>query len=147
MRRYRPRRLNHSCNPRGNRCSISTSADANGKKVTILLDESDSTYNLVPCRHRPRRSVQARVLKINPNHRMPVLVDHAPKGAEPTSISIFESGPIMMYLAEKEGRFFGARHPRKIRVAQWSFGRWPIRALSSANWPFPPRRPEAGDLT
>ena len=77
----------------------------NGKKVTILLEELGLDYNLVPCNIGRGDQFKPGFLKINPNHRMPVLVDHNPKGGG-APISIFESGAIMMYLAEKEGRFF-----------------------------------------
>src|SRR5947209_17491582 len=77
----------------------------NGKKITILLEELGLDYNLVPCNIGRGDQFKPDFLKINPNHRMPVLVDHNPKsGGAP--ISVFESGAIMMYLAEKEGRFW-----------------------------------------
>src|SRR6516225_5963493 len=77
----------------------------NGKKVTILLEELGLDYNLVPCNIGHGDQFKPEFLKINPNHRMPVLVDHNPKGGG-APISIFESGAIMIYLGEKEGRFF-----------------------------------------
>jgi GST-like protein len=90
----------------------------NGKKVTILLEELGVPYKVVPCNIGRGDQFTGAFLKMNPNHRMPVLVDHDPPGGgEP--ISIFESGAIMMYLAEKEGRFW----PKDVRghaeVAQW----------------------------
>src|SRR2546423_15433894 len=52
----------------------------NGKKVTILLEELGLDYNLVPCNIGRGDQFKHEFLKINPNHRMPVLVDHNPKG-------------------------------------------------------------------
>ena len=90
----------------------------NGKKVTILLEELGLDYNLVPCNIGRGDQFKPEFLKINPNHRMPVLVDHAPKGGG-TPISIFESGAIMMYLAEKAGRFWPQEPHHKYEVVQW----------------------------
>src|SRR5437588_2675229 len=90
----------------------------NGKKVTILLEELGLDYNLVPCNIGRGDQFKPDFLKINPNHRMPVLVDHNPKsGGAP--ISVFESGAIMMYLAEKEGRFWPQDTRGKYEVTQW----------------------------
>jgi GST-like protein len=90
----------------------------NGKKVTILIEELGLKYNLVPCNIGRGDQFKPEFLKINPNHRMPVLVDHEPKGGG-APISIFESGAIMMYLAEKEGRFFPQDLRGKYEVTQW----------------------------
>src|SRR5262249_33761087 len=101
----------------------------NGKKVTILLEELGLDYNLVPCNIGRGDQFKPEFLKINPNHRMPVLVDHNPKGGG-APISVFESGAIMIYLAEKEGRFW----PQDTRGKySGSCGRWPIRGPNSAN--------------
>ncbi len=75
----------------------------NGKKVSILLEELGIKYNLVPCNIGRGDQFTPEFLKINPNHRMPVLVDHEPKGGG-APISVFESGlpRLPMYVAEKE---------------------------------------------
>src|SRR5689334_13610559 len=90
----------------------------NGKKVTSMLEQRDVDDNLVPCNIVRGDQFKSEFLKINPNHRMPVLVDHARKGGG-ASISIFESGAIMMYLAEKEGRFYPQDTGAKYEVTQW----------------------------
>ena len=54
----------------------------NGKKVTILLEELELDYNLVPCRIGAGDQFTDDFLKISPNNRMPALVDHAPAGGE-----------------------------------------------------------------
>jgi GSH-dependent disulfide-bond oxidoreductase len=90
----------------------------NGKKVTILLEELDVPYRLVPCNIGRGDQFSAEFLAISPNNRMPALVDHEPAdGGE--RISIFESGAIMMYLAEKYGRFFPQDVRGKYEVTQW----------------------------
>ncbi|NOX49524.1 MAG: glutathione S-transferase family protein [Gammaproteobacteria bacterium] len=90
----------------------------NGKKVTIQLEECGLEYNLVECNIGKGDQFTQEFLQINPNNRMPVLVDHDPAdGGGP--LSIFESGAIMLYLAEKTGLFM----PREVRarydVVQW----------------------------
>jgi GST-like protein len=91
----------------------------NGKKVTILLEELGTPYEVVPVRIGAGDQFEAGFLKISPNNRMPAIVDTAPKGGgEP--VSVFESGAIMMYLAEKEGRFWPQDDVRaKYEVCQW----------------------------
>lgn len=90
----------------------------NGKKVTILLEEAGIPYNLVPCNIGRGDQFTDEFLAINPNHRMPVLVDHTPMGGG-EKLAIFESGAIMMYLAEKCGRFFPQDTRGKYAVTQW----------------------------
>jgi GST-like protein len=90
----------------------------NGKKVTILLEELGVPYRITPCNIGAGDQFTADFLKVNPNHRMPVLIDHAPAdGGAP--IGIFESGAIMLYVAEKEGRFLPTETRAKTEVTQW----------------------------
>jgi len=77
----------------------------NGKKVTILLEELGAPYTIIPCNIGKGDQFKSEFLAIGPNNRMPAMVDHDPVGAGPP-ISIFESGAIMMYIAEKERKFF-----------------------------------------
>ena len=90
----------------------------NGKKVTILLEELGTPYNIVPCNIGKGDQFKDEFLRISPNNRMPALVDHAPAVGGPP-ISIFESGTIMMYLAEKAGRFYPRDLRRRYEVNQW----------------------------
>jgi GST-like protein len=90
----------------------------NGKKVTILLEELGVAYNVVPMNIGRGDQFTADSLKISPNNRMPALVDTAPVGGG-EAISVFESGAIMMYVAEKEGRFWPQDMRAKYEVAQW----------------------------
>ncbi|MGH7155517.1 MAG: glutathione S-transferase N-terminal domain-containing protein [Acetobacteraceae bacterium] len=90
----------------------------NGKKVTILLEEAGLRYNTIPCNIGRGDQFKPEFLKINPNHRMPVLVDNEPAGGG-APISIFESGAIMMYIAEKVGKFWPTDVRGRYEVAQW----------------------------
>jgi GST-like protein len=90
----------------------------NGKKVTILFEELGIPYRIVPVNIGRGDQFSPEFLRMNPNHRMPVLVDTSPRdGGEP--LAVFESGAIMMYVAEKEGRFFPQDARGKYRVIQW----------------------------
>jgi GSH-dependent disulfide-bond oxidoreductase len=90
----------------------------NGKKVTILLEEAAIPYRIVPVNIGRGDQFTDEFLHMNPNHRMPVMVDTAPTGGG-APIAIFESGAIMMYLAEKVGRFFPQDTRGKYAVTQW----------------------------
>lgn len=90
----------------------------NGKKVTILLEELKVPYKIVPVNIGKGDQFTNDFLKINPNNRMPVLVDTTPKdGGAP--LSVFESGAIMHYISEKEGRFWPQDIRGKYEVMQW----------------------------
>ena len=90
----------------------------NGKKVTILLEECGLPYRIVPCNIGLGDQFKDDFLRISPNNRMPAMVDHAPAdGGEP--IALFESGAIMMYLAEKAGRFYPQELRARHEVNQW----------------------------
>lgn len=90
----------------------------NGKKVTILLEECGLEYKITPVSISRGDQFAADFLRLNPNHRMPVMVDYKPAdGGAP--ISVFESGAIMMYLAEKTGRFWPQDTRAKYEVTQW----------------------------
>lgn len=90
----------------------------NGKKVTILLEELGVAYTIKPVHIGRGDQFHPDFLRISPNNRMPALVDTKPQdGAGP--IAMFESGAIMMYMAEKEGRFWPQEPRRKYDVAQW----------------------------
>ena len=90
----------------------------NGKKVTILLEELGMPYRIVPCNIGRGDQFTDGFLKIGPNNRMPAMVDHEPVGGGP-AISLFESGAIMMYLAEKAGRFYPQDLRGRHEVNQW----------------------------
>lgn len=91
----------------------------NGKKVTILLEELGLPYTVVPVNIGRGDQFRDDFLSISPNNRMPAIVDTAPRdGGGP--LSVFESGSILFYLAEKEGRFWPQQDLRaKYEVNQW----------------------------
>ncbi len=90
----------------------------NGKKVTILLEECGLHYQLVACSIGQGDQFKDTFLAISPNNRMPAMVDHEPKdGGEP--LALFESGAIMMYIAEKAGQFYPQDLRQRHEVNQW----------------------------
>lgn len=90
----------------------------NGKKVTILLEECGMPYRLVPCHIGRGDQFEEAFLRISPNNRMPAMVDDDPPGGG-APIGVFESGAIMMYLAEKAGRFYPQDVRGRYEVNQW----------------------------
>lgn len=90
----------------------------NGQKVTILLEELELPYNLVVCNIMRGDQFADDFLAISPNNRMPALVDHAPAGGG-EAISVFESAAILMYLAEKAGRFWPQDLRARYAVVEW----------------------------
>lgn len=90
----------------------------NGKKVSIFLEEAGLPYRIVPVNIITGDQFKPDFLKINPNHRMPAIVDNAPAdGGAP--ISVFESCAILIYLAEKSGQFLPADPRGKAAAMQW----------------------------
>ena len=98
----------------------------NGHKVTMLLEELNLPYTLKPVNIGKGEQFAADFLKIAPNNRMPAIVDHAPlDGGAP--ISVFESGAILLYLAEKAGRFVSPDPRRRVETLEWLF--WQVGGL------------------
>ncbi|MGC1343452.1 MAG: glutathione S-transferase N-terminal domain-containing protein [Candidatus Binataceae bacterium] len=89
----------------------------NGYKVTMLLEELGLKYNVVPVNIGKGDQFRPEFLKISPNNKMPALTDTDGPGGKP--ISIFESAAILIYLAEKHGRFIAADPRGKYNVLQW----------------------------
>ena len=90
----------------------------NGKKVTILLEELGVPYRIVDVNIGRGDQFTPEYLRLNPNHRMPALVDHDPEGGG-DPVGIFESGAIMLYLAEKYRRFIPADLRGRYETIQW----------------------------
>jgi GST-like protein len=90
----------------------------NSRKVAILLEECGLPYTIVPCNIGKGDQFEPSFLAISPNNRMPAIVDHAPADGGPP-IPVFESGAIMMYIAEKVGKFLPRDIRGKYAVAQW----------------------------
>lgn len=97
----------------------------NGWKISIMLEEAEMEYKVIPVNLGAGDQFKPEFLKISPNNRMPVIVDSdGPRGEE---ISVFESGAILMYLGEKSGKFFPQSDKERIRVLEWLF--WQIGGL------------------
>ncbi len=90
----------------------------NGRKITIMLEECGMPYKIVPVDIGGGDQFKVDFLRICPNNRMPAIVDHEPLGGG-KPISIFESGAIMEYLAEKSGKFLPKDPAGKYAVLQW----------------------------
>ncbi|MDX3884702.1 MAG: glutathione S-transferase N-terminal domain-containing protein [Sphingomonas sp.] len=98
----------------------------NGHKITLFLEETGIPYRIVPVNIGKGEQFDPEYLKIAPNNRMPAIVDQAPAdGGAP--ISLFESGAILLYLAEKHGRFIPANIRGRAEVLQWLF--WQMGGL------------------
>ncbi len=90
----------------------------NGWKITIMLEECGLPYKIVPVNIGMGEQFDPAFLEISPNNRMPAIVDHEPiGGGDP--VSMFESGAILMYLAEKTGRFMPKDVAGRYEVVQW----------------------------
>jgi GSH-dependent disulfide-bond oxidoreductase len=90
----------------------------NGHKITLLLEETKLPYRIVPVNIGKGEQFAPDFLAIAPNNRMPAIVDTAPEdGGE--SVSVFESGAILIYLALKAGRFYGESPRERTAILQW----------------------------
>ena len=90
----------------------------NGHKITLFLEEAGLPYTVKPVDIGKGDQFQPEFLAFSPNNKMPAIIDHAPAdGGAP--LSVFESGAILVYLANKTGRFFGADVRQKVEVNQW----------------------------
>lgn len=103
----------------------------NGHKITLLLEElvdagAPLAYGIKPVNIGAGEQFQPDFLAIAPNNRMPAIVDHAPAcGGAP--VSVFESGAILLYLAEKSGRFLPQDPRGRIATLEWLF--WQMAGL------------------
>jgi GST-like protein len=93
---------------------------ANGHKITIFLEETGLAYNIMPVNIGKGEQFKSQFLAISPNNRIPAIVDHAPSGGgEP--ITIFESGAILLYLADKTGKLIAKDLRGRTEAIQWLF--------------------------
>lgn len=98
----------------------------NGHKITMFLEETGLPYRIVPVNIGSGDQFKPEFLAIAPNNRMPAIIDHEPAdGGEP--VPVFESGAILLYLAEKTGRFLPADLRGRIDALQWLF--WQMGGL------------------
>ena len=98
----------------------------NGHKITLFLEESELPYRIVPINIGRGVQFTPEFLRISPNNRIPAIVDTAPAdGGE--ALSIFESGAILLYLADKTGRFIPSDLRGRNLALQWLF--WQMGGL------------------
>ena len=98
----------------------------NGYKPLLFLEETGLPYKIVPVNIGKGEQFDPEFLKISPNNRIPALVDHDPAGGG-APISVFESGAILHYMAEKTGRFLPSDVRGRYEVLQWLF--WQVGGL------------------
>ena len=92
----------------------------NGHKVTIFLEEAGLPYKIFPVNIGKGEQFQRKFLEISPNNRIPAIVDHDPPGGG-APISVFESGAILLYLAEKTGKFMAKDLQGRVQTLEWVF--------------------------
>ena len=98
----------------------------NGHKVTIFLEEAGLEYKIIPVNIGKGEQFKADFLAVSPNNRIPAIVDCNPAdGGKP--ISVFESGAILLYLADKTGKFIGKDIRSRTKALQWLF--WQMGGL------------------
>jgi GST-like protein len=98
----------------------------NGLKIRLFLEETGLAHRIVPVRLSAGEQFAPEFLAISPNNKIPAVVDHAPRdGGE--SLSIFESGAILLYLAEKTGKLLPASERDRLEAMQWLF--WQVSGL------------------
>jgi GST-like protein len=98
----------------------------NGLKLKLFLEEAALPYRIIPINIGEGQQFEPSFLAISPNNRIPALVDHEPPGGG-DPISVFESGAMLLYLAEKTGRFLPRDTRGRIEVLQWLF--WQMAGL------------------
>lgn len=98
----------------------------NGHKVTLFLEETGLPYKVIPINISKGEQFEPSFLKIAPNNRIPAIVDHTPTGGG-HPIPVFESGAILLYLAEKTGKFLSSDLRRRTNTLQWLF--WQMGGL------------------
>jgi len=89
----------------------------NGRKISVALEEMGLAYEVHVVNITKDDQFQPDFLKISPNNKIPAIID--PDGPAHTSVSVFESGAILLYLAEKTGKFLPQDPARRIPVYEW----------------------------
>lgn len=92
----------------------------NGHKITLFLEESGLPYQLHPINIGNGEQFKPDFLAISPNNKIPAIVDTQPASGD-TPINLFESGAILLYLAEKTGQFLSSDSRERISTLQWLF--------------------------
>lgn len=89
----------------------------NGRKISVALEEMGLPYSVKVIDITKDAQFAPDFLKISPNNKIPAIVD--PEGPEGHPVSVFESGAILIYLAEKTGQFLAPQGPRRIAALEW----------------------------
>lgn len=98
----------------------------NGLKIKLFLEEAQLPYRVFPVDLGKGEQFDPKFLAISPNSKIPAIVDHEPRGGG-APLALFESGAILLYLAEKIGRFIPSDMPGRVQVLQWLF--WQVGGL------------------
>ena len=98
----------------------------NGHKVTLFLEETGLPYRVIPVNIGRGEQFEPGFLRVAPNNRIPAIVDHDPEDGG-AAVSLFESGAILLHLAEKTGRFIPSDNRGRAEVLQWLF--WQMGGL------------------
>jgi GST-like protein len=98
----------------------------NAHKITIFLEEANLPYKIVPVNISKGEQFRPEFLAISPNNRIPAIIDHKPTD-DGAPIWVFESGAILVYLAEKTGRFLPSGFRQRVAVLEWLF--WQMAGL------------------
>jgi GSH-dependent disulfide-bond oxidoreductase len=101
-------------------------ATPNGLKARLFLEEAGLPYRLLPVSLSKGEQFEPAFLAISPNNKIPAMVDHEPAGGG-APVTMFESGAIMLYLAEKAGRLMPADVHGRAEVLSWLF--WQMASL------------------
>ena len=95
---------------------LHTWSTPNGRKVSVMLEEVGLPYSVHPVNIGKDEQFDPAFLKISPNNKIPAIVDEDAAGGP---LSVFESGAILVYLAEKTGRLLAPSGPERYRALEW----------------------------
>ncbi len=98
----------------------------NGHKITLFLEETGLPYSIKPINIGKDEQFAPAFLAISPNNRIPAIVDHEPVDGQ-SPLSVFESGAILLYLAEKTGKFLSNDFRTRNQTLEWLF--WQMGGL------------------
>ena len=98
----------------------------NGYKPLLFLEEAGLEYRIIPVNISKGEQFDPEFLAISPNNKIPAIVDHASSGGQ-SPIALFESGAILLYLAENTGRFIPTDPRQRAEVLQWLF--WQVGGI------------------
>src|SRR5881394_2638084 len=99
------------------RLQLYTLDTPNGRKISIFLEESGLPYEAHKVSFSTNDQMSAEFLSLNPNNKIPAIID--PEGPGGVPLPLFESGAILIYLAEKTGRFLSQNPAQRYTTLQW----------------------------